>query len=161
VSLRIARQKVNLGAWSNKALDLLLEIIDVGDWAIAVNSARIRAPRRRLTPFSVTLDPTVDRILLLRGAVDLPIVTWVGRQSEAPKPIGRVRQKFVAALCAATLIGRSKNAHIHTCSGAIWGIAAKSICATTKYRRLPTEVSDALVEDRSSRYSADYSEIDV
>ena len=48
MSLRIARQKVNLGAWSNKALDLLLEIIDVGDWAIALNSARIRAPHRAL-----------------------------------------------------------------------------------------------------------------
>jgi hypothetical protein len=37
----------------------------------------------------------------------------------------------------------------------------KAFCATTKYRRLPTAVSDAVVENRSSRYSADYSEIDV
>src|SRR6516165_6785978 len=48
-----------------------------------------------------TLDPTVDRIFLLRGAVDLPIVTRVGCQSEASEPIACVRQKFVATLCAA------------------------------------------------------------
>ena len=48
-----------------------------------------------------TLDPTVDRIPLLRGAVDLPIVTWIGRQPEASEPVRRVRQKFVAAFCAA------------------------------------------------------------
>src|SRR4029077_4755197 len=48
-----------------------------------------------------TLDPTEDRILLLRGAVDLPIVTWIGRQPEASEPVRRVRQKFVAAFCAA------------------------------------------------------------